>query len=65
MTLRHWREIGSSTHIVGERVWVFVPIRVTTGRGYLEGNLERRSQTRPCSTAKRVAAAREPTPSLR
>ena len=65
MTLQRWREIGSSTHIAGEKVWVFVPIRGTTGRGYLEGNLERQSQTRPCSTAKRVAAAREPTPSLR
>ena len=65
MTLQRWREIGSSTHIAGEKVWVFIPIRVTAGRGYLEGNLESQSQTRPCSTAKRVAAAREPTPSLR
>jgi hypothetical protein len=65
MALRRWREIGSSTHIAGEKAWAFVPIRVTTEREYLEGNLERQSQTRPCSTAKRVAAAREPTPSLR
>ena len=43
-----------------------MPIRETTERGCLEGILARQSssQTRPCSTAKRVAAAREPTPSL-
>ena len=47
MTLQRWREISSSTHIAGEKAWVFMPIRGTTERGYLEGNLERRSQTRP------------------
>ena len=65
MTPQRRREIGSSAHIAGEKAWAFIPTRRTTERGYLEGNLERQSQTRPCSTAKRVAAAREPTPSLR
>ena len=65
MALQRWREIGSSTHIAGEEAWVFMPIQGITGREYLQRNLKRRRQTRPCSTAKRVAATRELTPSLR
>ncbi len=65
MAPRRRRGIGSSAHIAGEEAWAFMPIRGTTERGYLEGNLESQSQARPCSMAKRVAAAREPTPSLR
>jgi hypothetical protein len=46
----------------GEEQWAFMPNRKPQRvETYLQ---QRASQTRPCSTAKRVAAARELTPIL-
>jgi hypothetical protein len=58
------RRIGQTAHLgahsAAEGEWAYMPTRGATERGYLQ----RKSQTRSCSKAKRVAAVRELTPSL-